>query len=69
MVDIYRVCKCPNSNLTGEGVCVEAAGGPIQGDHCCVCVARSATIFIAQLYFYRVYSCKDEGTIVRECSV
>ena len=68
VVDIEFV-SVQNSNLAGEGVWVEAAGGPIQGDHCCVCVARSATIFIAQLYFYRVYSCKDEGTIVRECSV
>ena len=32
---------------------MEAAGGPIQGDHCCVCVARSATI-LPSCIFYRV---------------
>ena len=46
---------------------MEAAGGPIQGDDCCVCCQKRDDI--AQLYFYRVYSCKDEETIVRECSV
>ena len=46
---------------------MEAAGGPIQGDHCCVCSQKCDDI--AQLYFYRVYSCRDEKTIVRECSV
>ena len=46
---------------------MEAAGGLIQGDHCCVCCQKHDDI--AQLYFYHVYSCKDEGTIVRECSV
>ena len=43
VVDIEFV-SVQNSNLVGEGVWVEAAGGLIQGDHCCVCVARSATI-------------------------
>ena len=46
---------------------MEAAGGPIQGDNCCVCCKKRDDI--AQLYFYRVYSFKDEVTIVRECSV
>ena len=46
---------------------MEAAGGPIQGDNCCVyCHKRDD---IAELYFYRVYSCKDDVTIVREFSV
>ena len=34
-----------------------------------VCVCCQKRDDIAQLYFYRVYSCKDEGTIVRECIV
>ena len=47
---------------------MEAAGGPIQGEGITVVCCQKRDD-IAQLYFYRVYSCKDKGTIVRECSV
>ena len=44
VVDIEFV-SVQNSNLAGEGVWVEAAGGPIQGEGITVvCVGRSATI-------------------------
>ena len=43
------------SNLTGKGVWVEAAGGPMQGDHCCVCVLPEAQRYCPAVFLPCVF--------------